>query len=115
MTAIHPDQTTVRRRRTATAPLRVMRRDRHLTRLLANRDALAKLATEQASHGLPTAKASFAAMVRVEEEIAALYPKVHAGLFPTWVSRVSGAAHEPGGYNPACSICGTHQPTPIAA
>lgn len=111
MTAIHPDRTTAPSREPATGPLRFVRRhDRHLIRLLGNRDALAKVSTEQTSHGLPDAAASFAAMVRVEEEIAALYPNVHARLFPQWVSQVSRSAHQPGGYNPACSLCAARDP-----
>ena len=105
MTTTHPDPIAARPRAGGLVLLRPGGPDRHLVRLLVNRDKLARLSTAQASHGLPNAAGTFALMVRVEEEIAARYPKVHGRLFPTWVSQVTRAGHEPGGYNPSCPLC----------
>ncbi len=44
-------------------------------------------------------------MVDVEDEIAALYPEVHATLFPRWISSVAKVTHDPGHYNQHCGIC----------
>ena len=97
-------------------PLTGKRRARHLARLLEMRDAFAALSTERYSHALPDAADSFTLMAQVEEEIALLYPDVHAHLFPAWISQVADIGHEPGQYNAKCGICrasrpGNHLPT----
>jgi len=91
-------------------PLTGARRARHLHRLLEMRDAFAKLSTERYCHSLPDAGDVFAMMAACEEEIATLYPDVHAHLFPTWMSTVADCGHEPGQYNGKCGICLAHRP-----
>ena len=81
------------------------RRARHLARLLETRDMLARLYTERYCHDLDDAGQAFIQMTHVEEEIALLYPDVHGHLFPTWVSEIPDAVHEPGQFNPRCGIC----------
>ena len=81
------------------------RRRRHLKQLLRTRDRLAVLATERFSHGLDDASDTFALMIEVEDEIADLFPDVHAALFHRWISTDSTAGHEPGGYNASCGMC----------
>jgi len=91
-------------------PLTGRRRRRHLDRLLAMRDMLTTVSTERYCHGLPDAADAFTQMAHVEDEIAVLYPDVHAHLFAGWVSNVPDAVHEPGEYNPQCGICQAAQP-----
>jgi len=91
-------------------PLTGKRRAWHLHRLLEMRDAFARLSTERYCHALPDAPEVFTMMAAVEQEIAALYPDVHAHLFPTWVSNVADCGHEPGQYNPRCGICLAQRP-----
>lgn len=86
------------------------RRTRHLARLLEMRELFAKISTERYCHNLPDAADAFTQMANVEEEIAVLYPDVHAHLFPQWVSQVADTVHEPGQYNPRCGICCAHHP-----
>ena len=81
------------------------RRRRHLKQLLRTRDRLAVLATERFSHGLDDASDTFALMIEVEDEIADLFPDVHAVLFPKWISSDAAAGHEVGAHNPRCGIC----------
>lgn len=99
---------------TATADLVTLtglRLRRHLQHLLEVRDKLAVLSTERFSHNLDDDAETFALMIGVEDEIAALFPEVHNKLFATWITTVAKASHEPGDYNPHCGICrGTQQP-----
>jgi hypothetical protein len=91
-------------------PLIGERRTRHLTRLLEMREMFARLSTERYCHGLSDATDAFNQMVNVEEEVALLYPDVHARLFPQWVSQDADTGHEPGQYNANCGICRACQP-----
>ena len=87
------------------APVNGLRLRRHLARLLEAHDRLALIATERLSHGLDDGNEYFALMIGIEDEVSALYPAVHAELFPTWISGVPGASHEPGGFASECGIC----------
>ncbi len=104
-TTPHPDLVEPVRDEEYAVPLTGRRRRRHLDRLLQARDLLATVSTERYCHGLPDAAEAFTQMAHVEDEIAVLYPDVHAHLFPSWVSNVPEAVHEPGDYNPQCGIC----------
>ena len=81
------------------------RRRRHLKQLLRTRDRLAVLATERFSHALDDASDTFALMIEVEDEIADLFPDVHAALFHRWISTDAAAGHEPGSHNARCRLC----------
>jgi len=72
---------------------------------LRTRDRLAVLATERFSHALDDGADTFTLMVEVEDEIADLFPDVHAALFHRWISADTAAGHEPVSYNPSCGIC----------
>jgi hypothetical protein len=106
----HPDRIEPVRDEEYAVPLTGRRRRRHLDRLLQMRDMLATVSTERYCHGLPDAADAFTQMANVEDEIAVLYPDVHAHLFAEWVSNIPEAVHEPGEYNPQCGICRAAQP-----
>ncbi|MDQ0426026.1 hypothetical protein [Cellulomonas iranensis] len=94
------------------------RRRRHLKQLLRTRDRLAVLATERFSHALDDASDTFALMIEVEDEIADLFPDVHAALFHRWISIDAVAGHEPGSHNTRCGLCvtrGDNRGLPAAA
>ncbi|GGB98984.1 hypothetical protein [Cellulomonas carbonis] len=107
-TTTNPDRIEPVRDDEYAVPLTGLRRTRHLTRLLEMRDMFARLSTERYCHSLDDSGDVFTLMANVEEEIAVLYPDVHAALFPTWVSQIGEAGHEPGQYNPRCGICRAH-------
>lgn len=109
-TTTNPDIVEPPREDEYVVPLTGKRRTRHLARLLEMRDMFARLSTERYSHGLTDAAEAFTQMANVEEEIAVLYPDVHAHLFPDWVSQVADTGHEPGQYNAKCGICRAHRP-----
>lgn len=88
-------------------------RRRHLKALIEIRDQLARLATERRSHQVDDASDVFALMINVEDEIAALFPDVHAALFPRWITTVAQSSHEVGEYNGFCALC--RAPRPLTA
>ena len=101
----HPDRIESVREEEYDVSLTGRRRRRHLDRLLQTRDILATISNERYCHGLPDVPDAFTQMAHVEEEIAVLYPEVHAHLFAGWVGNVPDAVHEPGEYSPQCGIC----------
>ena len=77
-----------------------------LQRLVRRHDQLEAVIAARRSHGLPT-QDHWAALVALEDQLAADHPRALSRLQATWVTREPAGAHALGNHNDECQICQT--------
>ena len=75
-------------------------------RLTRRHEQLDNVITARRSHGLPTGD-QWAALVALEEQLAADHPRALARLQAIWVTRQPVGAHALGNHHDECQICQT--------